>query len=480
MDQVNKILKSGKVENVRCTKSYPYQNLGGYSCFKHGGPHVVIQNEVYAQVAAALEMDPTEVALINDGCHGHSMEWIDENVKKVYGFPDRDSLKECIEVGKEAIGWDDKWHQPGTKILENGNYHGIGFLWVNAWNHVPDETNMSDPGDQIDTEHFYEGRTGPLGIKMEGNGQAWVLGYDVIIGTNRDTPYAAIVADEIGMKLEDVEIEATQLPRYTNHFRFYNPGGSRGMTYNTPALVRIAKMMKKMILEAAVNPMNTSGSELGGGVHIPMATLPPLFPDKTIDELDIKDSEIFEKANPENKFPISAVTQNISRDMFVWGTAPRLTDTMDAYSYNMGRQCYFMEVEVDPDTGKVEVNNLVVVNDVGKAISPETLNGQQRGGSYMGFGRSCTEEIIYDPIEGVKLNDNLVGYGVALMDDIKAIDCHLVETGLGWSAYGLFGIGESGCACTIGLARYAVHNAIGKWVDLKVTPDKILKALGKA
>jgi hypothetical protein len=42
------------------------------------------------------------------------------------------------------------------------------------------------------------------------------------------------------------------------------------------------------------------------------------------------------------------------------------------------------------------------------------------------------------------------------------------------------GVGENPAACTASLTRYAVHNAIGKWVDLKTTPDKILKALGKA
>jgi xanthine dehydrogenase molybdenum-binding subunit len=80
-------------------------------------------------VAAALDMDPTEIALINDGCEGEDMAWVDENVKKVQGFDStRDSLKECLAKGKAAIDWDNKWHSAGTKKLANGKYHGMGFI----------------------------------------------------------------------------------------------------------------------------------------------------------------------------------------------------------------------------------------------------------------------------------------------------------------------------------------------------------------
>ena len=74
---------------------------------------------VFDHVAAELGMDPIEVALKNDGCHGHDTSYL-EQYKHEHGFPDRDSLKECIEVGKNAIDWDEKWHLPGTRKLPNG------------------------------------------------------------------------------------------------------------------------------------------------------------------------------------------------------------------------------------------------------------------------------------------------------------------------------------------------------------------------
>ena len=97
----------------------------------------------------------------------------------------------------------------------------------------------------------------------------------------------------------------------------------------------------------------------------------------------------------------------------------------------------------------------------------------------MGIGRCNTEQIIWDPQEGVRLTDNLIDYRIALMNDCGPMDCYQVETGLSHGPYGATGIGESAGACVASLSRYAVHNAIGKWVDLKTTPEKILKALGK-
>ena len=59
---------------------------------------------------------------------------------------------------------------------------------------------------------------------------------------------------------------------------------------------------------------------------------------------------------------------------------------------------------MDTETGEVEVTKVVNVNDVGKAISPETVEGQMYGGTYMGVGRALTEEMVWDPQTGVLLN----------------------------------------------------------------------------
>ncbi len=145
-----------------------------------------------------------------------------------------------------------------------------------------------------------------------------------------------------------------------------------------------------------------------------------------------------------------------------------------------GRQCYFCEVEVDPETGEVEITKFVACNDSGTSLSPEGFEGQQYGGGIMGLSWSRIEELIYDPQTGVVLNTNMHDYKVATILDTGPITPLNPETGMGYGPYGCFGVGEDPADSNPTMMYDAVHNAIGKWVDLPTTPDRVLKALGKA
>jgi xanthine dehydrogenase molybdenum-binding subunit len=127
------------------------------------------------------------------------------------------------------------------------------------------------------------------------------------------------------------------------------------------------------------------------------------------------------------------------------------------------------------------VTKVVNVNDVGKVINWDGCEGQQYGGTFMAVGRGKTEEVVHDRKTGVMLNGNLLNYKVQTMLDIGSIDTILVETGGGYGPYGVVGIGEDIATVVPTLIVPAVQNAIGKWVDgMPVTPEKVLKALGRA
>jgi len=392
-------------------------------------------------------------------------------------------LKECVQKGKAAIDWDNKWHKPGAKRLPNGKLHGLGFCWTHEWDD--------------------SGGSGEAAIRIERNdGTATIFGSHADCGLNGETAYCQVAADELGMRLEDVHFQG----QIDAGFFAMSPDTSCNMSVNGYAVRNAARLLKRKILEAAVSP---KGATQRGSA-------PPAFPNKTADELDIKESVIFEKANPSNRKTLaefvgrSRVTGPISQDSGDFKrsfgaekdhslqvaqksnklpfTAPLFNDgwqvQLGAFSntrLRLCRQAHFMEVEVDDETGEVEVTKVVNVNDVGKVINWDGCEGQQYGGTFMAVGRGKTEEVVHDRKTGVMLNGNLLNYKVQTMLDIGSIDTILVETGGGYGPYGVVGIGEDIATVVPTLIVPAVQNAIGKWVDgMPVTPEKVLKALGRA
>ncbi len=425
---------------------------------------------VFDHIADALGLDPIEVALKNDGAEGHDMDWLNKR-KAELGFEVRDSLKECVDKGKAIIGWDEKRHPPGTRRLPNGRMHGLGFTWTHEWDD--------------------SGGSGEIAIRIERNdGTATILGMRCDCGVNAETAYCQIAADELGMRIDHVSYR----PHIDTGFFPMTPDGSTNMSINGFAVRHAARVLKQKILEAATSPRAVS--QRGG--------FPPAFPDMKPEDLDIKDSIIYVKADPSNRMTLAELVgpagstgpmTNPEFDAEGTGKIDRTCFSVPLFAQGFHvqggtyarvrnkfcRQAHFMEVEVDTGTGWIEVTHVVNVNDVGKVVNWEGCKGQQYGGTYMGVGRGRTEEIIHDPVTGVMLNGNLVDYKIASMLDLGPINTHLVETGLGYGPYGLVGIGEDIPAVLPALIGPAVYNALGVWIDdFPITPDKVLKALGKA
>jgi xanthine dehydrogenase molybdenum-binding subunit len=457
----------GKSESVRLNKGPTYatrceQNSNCYSL-----------DLVFNHVAEALGMDPTELALKNDGAEGHDITWLNER-KKELGFKVRDSLRECIESGKKAMDWDKKWHAPGAKKLSNGKMHGLGFTWTHEWD---------DSGGSSEVAIYIE----------RNDGTATIFGCRADGGQNAETTYCQIAADEIGLKVEDVHYK----PYVDAGFYTMTPDTSTNLSVNGWAIRHCGRLLKHKILEAAVSPRGATQ----------LASFPAAFPDKKAEDLDIKDGVIFEKANPDNKLTVAEfvgpsgaqgpLTSVIGEPLLAGREGLkyplRLTPPLFEYAWHVQRgtylgvrlrfcrQAHFMEVEVDPDTGEVDIIKMVTVNDVGKVINWEGAEGQAYGGAYMGVGRGHTEEVVHDPNTGVMLNGNLLNYKIPTMMDIGEMDNILLESGMGYGPYGSVGIGEDVATVVPVLIGPAIHNAIGKWVEgFPATPDKVLKALGKA
>ena len=415
-------------------------------------------NMILDRVATELEMDPCEVALKNDGYEGHDMEWYSE-FKLERKFQDNDSLKMCLDKGKAEMDWDNKWHTPGSKKLPNGKMHGIAMTWTQSWGST--------------------GSSGACGLMLQPDGKLEILAQQADVGLNARTAYVQVVAETTGMHIEDIGFP--NRAQEDVGWQFACPGGSVAMASSGWALKKAGKDLKRQILEFVTEPYTVTRW------YAPYPEAAALFPDNAPEELDIKNSIIFEKANPDNAIPVTDIAMHVAPGgdsshtlpLFAWAWHHSALCSVERP--RMCRQVYFMEVGVDTDTGEVDIMNTLTVNDVGKAISPEACEGQAYGGAVMGISRGRSEEKIYDPLTGVKLNANLIDYKCSTILESGPINSFLIESNLGWGAYGQTGIGESLPSLMPGMLSPAIYNATGVWVeDFPVTPNSVLKALGKA
>jgi CO/xanthine dehydrogenase Mo-binding subunit len=265
---------------------------------------------------------------------------------------------------------------------------------------------------------------------------------------------AMVVAEEMGARIEDVILLYD--PR-----GIFTPlgGGSDGTTASAWVCKEAAAACRKLLLERAAESL------------------------KAIPEgLDTRDSVVFFKSAPDKKYPFSqfaeagkdkevAATFSGRPPTAVWNTDQgRVLDTLNAT---------FCEVAVDTETGEVEVLRYVVACDSGKILRPTSMESQIDQVMMFSNGSQLLEEFVYDKATGVKLSTNMLEYRKPTILDVAPVKSILLETRAGNACYGGNGISHS--MAHTQLIICAVANAIGKWLTTPpITPDKVLKALGKA
>ena len=203
-------------------------------------------------------------------------------------------------------------------------------------------------------------------------------------------------------------------------------------------------------------------------------------------ELEIEDGYIFRKDNPDNKLSYWELAENLKErgnGLNAEASFFPHTDKPDPKT-GQGEKLYVaytfvtqvVDVEVDIDTGIIEVLNVYTSADIGKAINPKNVEGQIEGGTVQGIGMALMEEQIIK--EGITLNPDLTGYLIPTSIDTPHFITRLVENEDSEGPYGAKGIGEPATIATTPAITNAIYDAIGVRIfDLPITPEKILKAL---
>jgi CO/xanthine dehydrogenase Mo-binding subunit len=138
---------------------------------------------------------------------------------------------------------------------------------------------------------------------------------------------------------------------------------------------------------------------------------------------------------------------------------------------------HIVDVEVDPDTGKVQILRYTATQDVGKAVHPAYVEGQMQGGVTQGIGWALNEEYFYDQ-DGHLLNSSLLDYRMPTALDLPMIETILVEVANPGHPYGVRGVGEVPIVPPAAALANAIYRAVGvRLRELPMSPQTVVAAL---
>lgn len=150
--------------------------------------------------------------------------------------------------------------------------------------------------------------------------------------------------------------------------------------------------------------------------------------------------------------------------------------TVHPQGYGAGFAVHIVDVEVDPETGKVQILRYTALQDVGKAIHPSYVEGQLQGGAAQGVGWALNEEYVYDE-QGRLLNASLLDYRMPTAPDLPMIDTVLVEVANPGHPYGVRGVGETPIVPPAAALANAIYHATGlRMTELPMSPRRVMEA----
>lgn len=389
------------------------------------------------EIAAEMGWDPLEFRLKNAFRPG-DLTATGQEVDSL-------GLVQCLEKVQVAIGWKGREKQGQARPSGNGRLRGKGVACIHKASSAPSTSSAV--------------------VMLNEDGTVTLLTSTVEQGQGSETILAQIVAEELGVKIEKVHISSPD----TDYTPFDTSSTSSRSTYHMGNAIRLACAdAKRQMLQA--------GSELLRA---------------RIEDVELAEGVIRVKGEPEKSIALKDVVPKyfgyrggtivgrgiyrptaISPDKETGQTA-KITPF-----WMYGTQA--AEVEVDPQTGKVEVLRLVAYHDVGHAINPTNCMQQIEGAVLMGLGGALLEEVVLNE-RGATLNPNLHDYKVYTAVDVPGLEVGLIETEQSEGPFGAKGVGEPALAATAPAIGNAIFAACGVRIrELPITPEKMLFALKAA
>jgi carbon-monoxide dehydrogenase large subunit len=305
--------------------------------------------------------------------------------------------------------------------------------------------------------------TAPPGVELgkivfEDDGSVRLITGTLDYGQGHATPFAQVMADQLGVPFESVMLEQGDSDLVHTGS---GTGGSRSITASGMAIVEASALVIEKGKKAAAHLMEAAEGdiEFAGGRFTIAGT------DRSIDIMELA------RRLREAKMP-----QGVPSSLDVDHTTKEVPSTFP-------NGCHVAEVEVDPDTGVVQIVRYTGVNDFGTIVNPMLVAGQMHGGVAQGIGQALMEEVSYDS-SGQPITGSFMDYAMPRAEDIPmmAVGDHPVLAKS--NPLGTKGCGEAGCAGSLSTIVNAVVDALSEFgiahIDMPLTSERVWRTIQDA
>ncbi|MGD0117396.1 MAG: xanthine dehydrogenase family protein molybdopterin-binding subunit [Candidatus Binatus sp.] len=295
---------------------------------------------------------------------------------------------------------------------------------------------------------FNAGMQSSATVNIHADGTASVVTGSPDIGGSRAS-MAMITAEVLGLQVTDVR----PITADTDSIGHTDVTGGSRVTFATGmAVYEAAKDAERQLIERAAK-----------------------FWEKKPDEVEFKDGKFYAKGNGVPPMSIKQLAPRFGR------TGGPITGraSVNARGVGPGFATTLVDVEVDPDTGKVQLLRCTIAQDAGKAIHPSYVEGQMQGGTAQGLGWALNEEYFYDD-KGTLRNSGFLDYRMPTCLDLPMIETVVVEEANPGHPLGVRGVGEVSIVPPPAAVANAIYRAVGvRMTETPMSPPKLLKAMMK-
>jgi carbon-monoxide dehydrogenase large subunit len=356
----------------------------------------------------------------------------------------------AIERALQIVGYDDL-RQEQKKLRDMGSKRLIG-IGLSSYVEICGLAPSSVAGATGFGGGAYESST----VRFHPTGKVLVITGSSAHGQGHDTTFAQMVSDELGVPYEDIEIvhgDTGRAPFGVGTF------GSRSAAVGAVSVYHSVQKIKEKAKKIAAHLLEANESDIvyeNGKLYVAGS------PDrgKTIGE--IAGAAWTAHNMPEGVEPVLDVTTYHDPKNFV---------------YPFGT--HIAVVEVDTETGAVNLSRYVAVDDCGNVINPMIVDGQVHGGVVQGVAQALWEEAVYDE-NGQLLSGTLMDYALPRADGLPMIETARTVTPSPTNPLGVKGIGEAGTIASTAAVANAVIDALDvKHLDMPYKAEKVWAALNK-